>query len=116
MAVFAVTTARGPAWDAARDIRDQDGWDEHAAFADSLVEQGVTLFGGPIGTDADAGSVDDGSSVDAGSVDDVALVVLELPDAREVHRTFEADPWLVSGVLRLRSVRPWTLWLDGRSR
>ncbi len=105
MGVFAVTTARGAAWDPARDIRDQDGWDKHAAFANELVDKGVTIFGGPIGTGGDDGNAED-----------VALVVMELPDAEDVHRTFAVDPWVVSGVLRLRSVRPWTLWLDGRSQ
>ncbi|HEX5114409.1 MAG TPA: hypothetical protein VFW65_04335 [Pseudonocardiaceae bacterium] len=103
MGVFAVTTARGPAWDPARDIREQDGWDEHAAFADSLVDRRITVFGGPIGV---------GDTV--GNAEDVALVVMELPDTDAVHETFAVDPWIVSGVLRLRSVRPWTLWLDGR--
>lgn len=104
MGVFAVTTARGPAWDSKLGIREQDGWDKHAAFADSLVDEGITIFGGPIGV----GDTE-------GNEGDVALVVMELPDADAVHETFAVDPWIVSGVLRLRSVRPWTLWLDGRT-
>lgn len=103
MAIFAVTTAKGPTWNQALDIREQDGWDKHAAFANGLVDQGITIFGGPIGTGGDEGNAGD-----------VALVIMELPDADAVHETFAVDPWIVSGVLRLRSVRPWTLWLDSR--
>src|SRR5215831_6034239 len=40
MAVFAVTTAKDTNWDGARDIREQPFWEEHAAFADALVDRG----------------------------------------------------------------------------
>jgi uncharacterized protein len=105
MGVFAVTTARGPAWDPKRGIREPDGWDEHAAFAESLADEGITVFGGPIGV----GDTE-------GNGDDVALLVLELPDANAVHETFAVDPWIVGGVLRLRSARPWTWWPGGWKR
>jgi hypothetical protein len=26
------------------------------------------------------------------------------------------DPWTVHEVFRIKEIRPWTLWLDGRSR
>jgi uncharacterized protein len=41
MAFFAVTTAKGARWEPTRGIREQDAWDQHAAFFDRLVEQGV---------------------------------------------------------------------------
>ena len=50
MATFAVLTARGPNWDHRVGIREQAGWAEHAAFADGLVDQCVTVLGGPIET------------------------------------------------------------------
>jgi uncharacterized protein len=99
MAVFAVTTAKGPNWDPLRGIRDQPAWDEHAAFADCLVDRGVIVLGGPIGGGAD---------------EDVALLLVDAADEQEVRSIFDADPWAVNGVLRIKSVRPWTLWLDGR--
>ena len=35
--------------DPSRQIRDQDGWDEHAAFMDGLVDDGFVILGGPFG-------------------------------------------------------------------
>ena len=47
MATFAVTMVHGPHWDRSRPIREQDGWDEHAAFMDGLVDDGLIILGGP---------------------------------------------------------------------
>jgi len=98
LATFAVTNARGPNWDAEVGIREQRGRDEHAQFADQLVEDGVIILGGPISSE---------------SPDDVALMAFEA-DEGAVHSMFSRDPWLVSGVLRIKSVRAWTWWLDSR--
>ena len=49
MANFAVRLVHGSGWDPLRQIRDQDGWSEHAAFMDGLVEDGFIILGGPIG-------------------------------------------------------------------
>jgi uncharacterized protein YciI len=98
MAVFAVTTARGPAWDPSCGIRDQQGWDEHAAFADALVRDGLIILGGPI----------------TGAVDEVALVAMVGEDEPAIRSVFAADPWIVNDVLRIKQVRPWQLWLDSR--
>ncbi len=46
MACFAVTLIPGPNWDAAQGVRDQSGWDEHAAFMDGLVAEGLIVLGG----------------------------------------------------------------------
>jgi uncharacterized protein YciI len=99
MAVFAVTTAKGSHWDPTRGIRDQPGWDQHAAFADGLVERGVVILGGPIASDAE---------------EDVGLLAVVADDERELRSIFGDDPWATSGVLRIKTVRRWTLWLDGR--
>ena len=72
---------------------------EHAEFADELVERGIIILGGPIG---------------GGSDDDIALLAVEAPDEAELRSIFSDDPWTVSGVFRIKEVRPWTLWLDSR--
>lgn len=100
MATFAVTTARGPAWDPRRDIRQQAEWDAHAAFADRLVESAVIVLGGPID----------------GPADEVALLAMQAADPDEVRSIFSADPWVVSGILRVKEVRHWRLWLDSRQQ
>ena len=101
MAVFAVRTARGAHWDHARGIREQAYWDEHAAFADGLVATGVVIFGGP---------------VDSDDPEDIALMAVRAADEDAVHAAFAQDPWLAHGIFRLKDVRRWTIWLDGRSR
>jgi uncharacterized protein YciI len=99
MALFAVTTAKGSNWRHDRGIRDQDGWEDHAQFFDGLVEQGVIVLGGPI---------------DSHDEEDVALLAVQATDEIELRSIFRADPWAASGVLRVKDVRAWTIWLDSR--
>ena len=40
MAHFAVRLVHGPGWDSTRPIREQDGWDEHAAANEQDVKTG----------------------------------------------------------------------------
>ena len=101
MPVFAVSTAKGSDWDYARGTREQRFWEEHADFADQLVERGVILLGGPIASDDE---------------EDIALVAVQAPDEEAARAVFDADPWTVHGVFRIKNVRAWSLWLDGRSR
>ena len=101
MAVFAVTTAKGTNWDHARGIREQPFWDQHAAFADELVARGVIILGGPVGSDDD---------------EDIALMAVEASDEDALRLVFGADPWAVHQVFRIKDVRTWRLWLDGRAR
>ncbi|MGA3220487.1 MAG: YciI family protein [Acidimicrobiales bacterium] len=96
MAFFAVTTMRGAAWEKDRGIREQPQWAEHADFADRLVEDGRIILGGPI-EDADD--------------EVVALIAVEAPGVAAVHEVFADDPWVRSGILALKDVRPWTIWL-----
>ena len=94
--MFAVTTAKGPAWDHGSSIRDQARWDEHAAFANGLVDNGVVVLGGPVEDD---------------DVNVVALLAVMATDEQEVRSLFAADPWIEAGILVLASVRSWTMWL-----
>jgi uncharacterized protein YciI len=98
MAVFAVTTAKGRSWEHTRGIREQQGWDQHATFSDELVNRGVIIIGGPIG----------------GADEEIALLAVESADERELRSVFAEDPWVLNEVIRLKEVRPWTVWLDGR--
>jgi PPOX class probable F420-dependent enzyme len=93
---FAVTIVNGPRWDSSRQRREQSAWHEHAAFMDSLVDEGFVVLGGPIG---------DGEE---------AMVVVETTDEHEIQARLGEDPWVKAGVLRIDAIRPWTIWLDGR--
>jgi uncharacterized protein YciI len=96
MANFAVRLVHGPGWDPARPIRQQDRWDDHAAFMDGLVDDGFIILGGPVGDGAES------------------LHVVDAGDASEVEARFAADPWAGDGLLRIGIIEPWALWLDSR--
>jgi uncharacterized protein YciI len=93
---FAVIRERGHAWDEARGMREQDGWDEHAAFMDALAEEGLIVLGGPLG---------DGARV---------LHVVDAPSEQEIRRRLAADPWEPAAILRTASVERWRVLLDSR--
>lgn len=95
MANFAVTMVHGPGWDPARQIRDQDGWDEHAVFMDGLVDDGFVILGGPLGGER-------------------ALHAVEAADEHEARTRLGEDPWASAGRLQIGAIEPWALWLDGR--
>ena len=96
MANFAVRLVHGPGWDSSRQIRDQRGWAEHAAFMDGLVDDGLIILGGPVA---------DGEQT---------LHVVEAADETEIRARLAADPWAEAGLLRIGTIEPWALWLDSR--
>ncbi len=96
MANFAVRLVHGPNWDPERPIRRQDGWEEHAAFMDGLVDDGFIIVGGPVG---------DGEQT---------LHAVEAADEGEIRARLARDPWASAGLLRVGPIEPWAFWLDGR--
>jgi uncharacterized protein YciI len=91
---FLVEHARGPAWDYSKRRREQEGWDEHAAFMDALADEGIVVLGGPIGEG-------DGENT---------LLILDLDSEAEVRARLGDDPW-ANTILRIESVKPWSVWL-----
>jgi uncharacterized protein YciI len=94
MTYYAVERAKGPAWDHSRARREQEGWDEHAAFMDALAEEGFVILGGPLGEG-------DG---------DNALLIVEAPDEATIHARLADDPW-PDEMLTTSSVRRWSVLL-----
>jgi uncharacterized protein YciI len=95
--MFAVVLEHGAAWDDGRGLREQDGWEEHAAFMDALVDDGFVVLGGPLG---------DGRRV---------LFAVAAHDERAIRARLAADPWHADDHLRIGAVEPWTVLLDGRA-
>ncbi len=91
---YLVKLARGPAWDHARGRREQDGWDEHAAFMDALTEEGVIVLGGPVG-DVDG---------------EHTLHVVDMESEAAIRARLADDPW-ADDLLTIESVEPWWVWL-----
>jgi uncharacterized protein len=97
MANFAVRLVHGPRWDPARPIREQDAWDEHAAFMDGLVKRGFIIMGGPV----------------AGG--EQTLHVVEAADENDIRAVLADDPWACADLLQIGTIEPWALWLDSRA-
>jgi hypothetical protein len=95
--LFAVVLEHGPAWDDARGLREQDGWDEHAALMDALVDDGFIVLGGPVG---------DGSRV---------LMIVAAGDEAAIRARLAPDPWHADDHLRIAAIDAWTVLLDGRA-
>ena len=93
---FAVRLERGGTWDWSRDLREQEGWDEHARFMDSLVENGFIVLGGPVGDEREV----------------LHAVCARSEDA--VRERLAEDNWAQNGMLTVTSIEPWTILLDGR--
>jgi hypothetical protein len=49
---YAALRERGGRWDVSLPIRQQEQWDQHAAFMDALAEEGFIILGGPLGVEA----------------------------------------------------------------
>jgi hypothetical protein len=94
---FAVRLERGGPWDWSRGLREQDGWEEHARFMDSLVEQGFIVLGGPLASERGI------------------LHAVSAPSEQVVRERLAEDSWACAGMLTIRSIEPWTILLDGRS-
>ena len=93
MTCFVVTRVPGPAWDAARGMREQERWGDHAAFMDALAEEGWIVLGGPLG---------DGSRF---------MHVVAAASAEEVEARFKAPT-----DMRIASVEPWEILLGKSSQ
>jgi hypothetical protein len=93
---FAVRVQRGGPWDWSRDLREQDGWEEHARFMDALVDDGFIVLGGPLGGDSEI------------------LHAISAPSEEAVRERLAEDNWARNGMLTIKSIEPWTILLDGR--
>ena len=93
---FAVRLERGGPWDWARPLREQHGWDEHARFMDSLVDEGLIILGGPLAGEREI------------------LHVISAPSEEVVRERLAQDNWHQSGMLTIKSIEAWTILLDGR--
>jgi hypothetical protein len=91
LSIFVVLRERGPAWDWSRDMRAQDGWEEHAAFMEGLVDEGFILAGGML-------------------ADDRAMHLVESDSEDAVRTRFSGDPW-PGEMLDVASVTPWEILL-----
>ena len=85
----------GPQWDPSRPMEEQSGWPEHASFMDGLVEDGFIVLGGPL------------------SDEHRVVHAVEAESEEAIRATLARDPWTGTH-LRVDTIEPWTIRLDGR--
>jgi hypothetical protein len=95
---FAVRLERGGPWDWSRDLREQEGFEEHANFMDGLVEDGFIVLGGPLAGEREI------------------LHAVSAPSEAELRERLSQDNWHQNGMLTIKSIERWTILLDGRHR
>ena len=95
MSYYAVVRDAGPAWTEGKGAFEQPGVEDHAAFMNTLADEGIVLFGGPL-----AGS-------EQGRIR--ALLIVSSETASAVHDRLAADPWSQAQRLVITSVEPWNL-------
>src|SRR5688500_3592987 len=104
--LFAVIQTHDAGWKPLP-LEQQEDWRAHADFMNALEAAGVVLVGGPLEGNEDV------------------LLILRARDADEIRARAAPDPWVAKDLLRLKSVRPWTLrlgedfagrWVSRRAR
>ena len=85
----------GPQWNPSRPMEEQSGWPEHASFMDGLVEDGFIVLGGPL------------------SDEHRVVHAVEAESEEAIRATLARDPWSETH-LRVDTIEPWTIRLDGR--
>ena len=91
---FVVVRRSGPQWDPSRPMEQQSDWPAHASFMDGLVDAGFVVLGGPL---ADEQRV---------------VLAIEAQTEDAVRATLARDPWSETH-LRIDTIEPWTIRLDG---
>jgi YCII-related domain len=89
---------RGGPWDWSRDLREQEGFGEHARFMDGLVESGFVMLGGPLEGDREV------------------LLIVDAPDKDKIRERLTQDPWISNGMLMVTTIERWTILLNARPR
>lgn len=97
---FVVISSPGPNRDPSKGTREQPFWDQHAAFIDDLVDQGFIFMGGPL--------------VDETELPCGALLIVNANDENEVTEKLKDDPWFERGILKMKSINRWEIFIDAR--
>ena len=94
MARWVIRVERGGPWDWSREMRQQDGWDRHAAYMDRIFEEDWLLLVGPL---ADTR---------------YTLWVVEAESEDEIRKKMKEDPWAANGMLTPVSIERWDIVMD----
>jgi uncharacterized protein YciI len=92
MMFLVVVRRSGPEWDRSKPLEEQSRWDEHAAFMDGLVDDGVIVLGGPL------------------SDEERVAHAIQADSEDTIRATFARDPWSGSHLV-VDTIDPWTIRL-----
>jgi uncharacterized protein YciI len=92
MPLFAVINTRGPAYRHGAPMEAQDAWRAHADLMNAMAAEGFIVLGGPL------------------EEPDV-LLIIRAESADAIRARLAVDPWHQMGLLRIKSISPWTLRL-----
>lgn len=95
MPYFVVINEQGPGWDNKHPMREQKGWNEHAAFMDALESERFVVLGGPLRNYSKHR----------------AMLIVNAFDEKAVRERLAEDPWMRTGVLRTIEFYPWEILL-----
>jgi uncharacterized protein YciI len=96
---YAVIRTAGPAWTDGKGVFEQAGVNDHAVFMNTLAEEGVILFAGPL-----AGSEHGRIRV---------LLIADAPSEADIRRLVD-DPWELAQQIATTSVEPWNLFVGAQ--
>jgi uncharacterized protein len=94
---YTVLRQRGKNWDARLPMRQQEQWEEHAAFMDALADDGFVILGGPLG---------DG--------EEKFLLIIAAESEQAIEIRLADDPWTPLHLLCTASVERWEILLGER--
>jgi len=95
MSYYAVIRNAGPAWTDGKGAFEQPGASDHAAFMNTLANEGLILFAGPV-----AGSEHGRIRV---------LLIAEAPSEADINRRLADDPWELAQRVVTTTIEPWNL-------
>lgn len=90
---YTVIRESGENWNPRLSLRQQEQWDEHAAFMDALADDGFVVLGGPLGNG------------------EKFLLIINAKSEQEIAARLADDPWTPLGLLRTASVERWEILL-----
>jgi uncharacterized protein YciI len=97
-AYYAVIREMGENWDARLPMRQQEHWDEHAAFMNALADDGFVVLGGPLGG---------GEKI---------LLIIDAESEQAIEAQLADDPWTPLGLLRIAKVERWEILLSASNK
>jgi uncharacterized protein len=95
MSLFAVNREAGPAWTEGKGAFDQEGVNEHAAFMNGLVDEGLIVAAGPL------------AGTESGRIR--VLLIADANNANEIVDRLAGDPWEHTERITTATIEPWTL-------